>query len=211
MVCVWAWSRGGSRKLTDPMDRVSEVAFTPQRAALERLNSSERFLTLSFFSLCLGEIPCFLPLGKIVRFFVRFSLFQGLYCGRFLAERIFRGSLFLGRRIFPRIFSPDFFSSFLWEKCPEKFTRKIPRKILQNLYNKNPPKHVCRLPRANYRGSVGTKNPCSFGGFFSPNFRKIRAPIKIKSALPPQTPPLKRRNFTDMVFPAERTHFSRCP
>ena len=36
--------------------------------------------------------------------------------------------------------------------------------------------------------------------------RKIRAPIKIKSALPPP-PPLKRRNFTDTGFPAERTLF----
>ena len=24
-------------------------------------------------------------------------------------------------------------------------------------------------------------------------------------------PPLKTRNFMDMAFPAERTHFSRCP
>ena len=60
-------------------------------------------------------------------------------------ERIFRGFLFLGRRIFSRIFSPDFFSSFLWEKVPEKSSRKIPGKILQNLYNKNPPTHFCRL------------------------------------------------------------------
>ena len=41
-----------------------------------------------------------------------------------------------------------------------------------------------------------------------PYFRKIRAPIKIKSALPPPPkPPLKRRNFTDTGFPAERTLF----
>ena len=39
-------------------------------------------------------------------------------------------------------------------------------------------------------------------------FRKILAPIKIKSALPPpQTPPPKTRNLMDMGFPAERTHF----
>ena len=39
-------------------------------------------------------------------------------------------------------------------------------------------------------------------------FRKIRAPIKIKSALPgPPKPPPKTRNFMDMGFPAERTHF----
>ena len=45
----------------------------------------------------------------------------------------------------------------------------------------------------------------------TPFFRKILAPIKIKSALPPpppQTPPpSKTRNFMDMGFPAERTHF----
>ena len=54
---------------------------------------------------------------------------------------------------------------------------------------------------------------CVFG---LPKFRKIRAPIKIKSALPPPPkpkipPPLKRGIFVDMVFPAERTHFSRRP
>ena len=40
-------------------------------------------------------------------------------------------------------------------------------------------------------------------------FRKIRAPIKIKSALPPPPPktPHKRRNFMDIGFPAERRHF----
>ena len=31
---------------------------------------------------------------------------------------------------------------------PRKILRKIPGKILQNLYNKNPPKHFCRLARA---------------------------------------------------------------
>ena len=54
--------------------------------------------------------------------------------GRVLAERIFRGFLFLGRRSFSRIFSPDFFSSFLWEK--------VPRKILQENPRENPPKFI---------------------------------------------------------------------
>ena len=40
----------------------------------------------------------------------------------------------MGRRIFSRIFSPDFFSSFLWEK--------VPRKILQENPRKNPPKFI---------------------------------------------------------------------
>ena len=46
--------------------------------------------------------------------------------------RIFRGFLFLSRRIFSRIFSPHFFSSFLWEK--------VARKILQENPRQNPPK-----------------------------------------------------------------------
>ena len=62
--------------------------------------------------------------------------------GRILAERIFRGFLCLGRRVSSRIFSPDFFSHhFCGEKCPEKSSRKIPGKSLQNLYNKNP-RHI---------------------------------------------------------------------
>ena len=36
----------------------------------------------------------------------------------------------LGRRIFSRISSPVFFSSVLWEKCPDKSSRKIIGKIL---------------------------------------------------------------------------------
>ena len=55
----------------------------------------------------------------------------------FWAAGFFRG---FSRRIF--------FSSVLWEKCPEKSSRKIPEKILQNLYNKNPPTHFCRLAGA---------------------------------------------------------------
>ena len=55
-----------------------------------------------------------------------------------------------------------------------------------------------------------------FGGVLtSPKIRKIPAPIKIKSALPPPPPrkiqntppPPKTRNFMDIGFPAERTHF----
>ena len=57
---------------------------------------------------------------------------------RFLADRILRGFLLLGRRIFSRILSPDFFSSFWCEKLPRKSSRIIPSKILQNLHNKIP-------------------------------------------------------------------------
>ena len=61
--------------------------------------------------------------------------------GRILAEEMFCGFLFLGRRIFSRILSPDFFASFCEKKCPEKSSRKIPGKILQILCNKNP-RHI---------------------------------------------------------------------
>ena len=63
---------------------------------------------------------------KLQRFFT--------FLGRLSAERIFRGFSFLSRRIFSRIFSPDFFSSFLWEK--------VPRKILQENPRENPPKFI---------------------------------------------------------------------
>ena len=61
-----------------------------------------------------------------------------------------RGSLRVGSwqngfsRMFifgPPDFLADFFSSFLWGKMPGKSSRKIPGKILQNLYNKNP-RHI---------------------------------------------------------------------
>ena len=72
------------------------------------------------------------------------SLRNGCVCGRYTIVRVgfwqngfFRGFLFLGRRIFSRILSPDF-SHFCGKKCPEKSSRKIPGKILQNLYNKIP-------------------------------------------------------------------------
>ena len=66
----------------------------------------------------------------------------------------------LGRTDFSRIFifePPDFFADFLagffllifvGKSAQKNPSRKIPGKILQNLYNKNPPTHFCRLPRA---------------------------------------------------------------
>ena len=66
------------------------------------------------------------------------------------------------------------------------------------------------------RGDLGHGHRLSLSHFGRLILRKILAPIKIKSAaLPPQKkpkiPPPKTRNFMDMVFPAERTHFSRHP
>ena len=51
----------------------------------------------------------------------------------FLAERIFRGFLFLGRQMFLRILSPDFL--ILWEKVPRKILHENPKN------NKNP-RHI---------------------------------------------------------------------
>ena len=51
----------------------------------------------------------------------------------------FRGFLFLDRQIFSQIFSRDFFSSFLWEK--------VPRKILQENPQQNPPKFIQQKSR----------------------------------------------------------------
>ena len=67
-----------------------------------------------------------------------FANFLHIYGGRIVAERTFRGFLFLSRRILSRILSPDFFSSFSWEKVPRKILQEIPDKILQMVYNKNP-------------------------------------------------------------------------
>ena len=64
-----------------------------------------------------------------------------------------------GRTDFSRISifePPDFFADFLagfflifvGKSAQKKSSRKIPGKILQNLYNKNPPTHFCRLAGA---------------------------------------------------------------
>ena len=49
---------------------------------------------------------------------------------------------------FFRGFSRRIFSHFCGKKCPEKSSRKISGKILQNLCNKNPPTHFCRMAGA---------------------------------------------------------------
>ena len=98
-----------------------------------------------------------------------------------MAERIFRGFLFLSRRIFSRIFSPDFFSSFLWEK--------VPRKILQENPRENPPKFIQQKSSDTFLQIAQGKNFCpkfalNFPRFFkvSPMFRAL-LPGKIKLSL----------------------------
>ena len=52
--------------------------------------------------------------------------------GSVSGRKDFSRILFLGRRIFSRILSPDSSPHFCGKKCPEKSSRKIPGKILQN-------------------------------------------------------------------------------
>ena len=67
-------------------------------------------------------------------------------------------------------------------------------------------------PVRNYRYRLGVPGNLKLQSLKG---RKIRAPIKIKSALPPpqtqNTPPLKRGSLWTWGFPAERTHSSRRP
>ena len=57
-----------------------------------------------------------------------------------MAERIFRGFSFLGRRIFSRILSPELFSSSLWGKILQDNPRENAPKFIQQ----KSPTHVCR-------------------------------------------------------------------
>ena len=48
------------------------------------------------------------------------------------------------KKIFSRIFSPDFFSSFLWEKVPRKILQENPRQNPPKLIQQKSPTHFCR-------------------------------------------------------------------
>ena len=56
----------------------------------------------------------------------------------------FFADFFFGRRIFSRILSPDFFSSFLWEKVPRKILQENPRQKPPNFIQQKSPTHFCR-------------------------------------------------------------------
>ena len=69
--------------------------------------------------------------------FATASVFRvGFWQNGFFADIYFWAAGF-SRGFCRRIFSPH----FCGKKCPEKSSRKIPGKILQNLYNKNP-RHI---------------------------------------------------------------------
>ena len=115
----------------------------------------------------------FLKLGWSPGFWHKYSIYHafqhgykptinfrvGFWQNGFFADFYFWAAGFF--RGFPRrIFSPH----FCGKKCPEKSSRKIPAKILQNLYNKNPPTHFCRMTGAiNFR--VGFWQNRFFCGF----------------------------------------------
>ena len=95
-----------------------------------------------------------------------------IFLGSVFGRTHFCGFLFLGRRIFSRILSPDFFSSFLWDKCP--------RKILQENHRQKPPKLTQQNPRhisTRGRAKISKKNgtPYKFRG------SKIQ-PLKLNAA-----------------------------
>ena len=71
--------------------------------------------------------------------------------GRTDSSRIF--FFFRAAGFFSRIFSPDFFSSFLWEK--------VPRKILQENPRENPPKFI-QQKSSNTFLQIGRGNLCVF-------------------------------------------------
>ena len=80
----------------------------------------------------------FLRLVQITR-----KIQNNLLLGSVFGRTIFRGFLFLGRRIFSRILSPDFFS-FLWEKVPRKILQENPRQNPPKVIQQKSPTHFCR-------------------------------------------------------------------
>ena len=97
------------------------------RAFLEIINNNFELYSKSglhsrshfWITFCFWPQSLFEPLSASLSF-------AGIFRACFnLAERIFRGFLFLSRWIFSRILSADLFSSFLWEKCPKKSSRKL--------------------------------------------------------------------------------------
>ena len=79
---------------------------------------------------------------------------SNFFKGWFLAERIFRGFLFLGCWILPQIFSPDFFS-FLWEKVPRKVLQENPQQNPPKIIRQKSPTHFCRGAGPSYFRTIG--------------------------------------------------------
>ena len=128
-----------------------------------------------------------------------------------------------GRTDFSRIFifePPDFFADFLagffshfcGKKCPEKSSRKI----LQNLYNKNPPTHFLQIAQGKIsyqkyrenstddsRASVGllagrrTQESCHGGGAWCPTPSTSDPPVTILFSRPDPSIVDFRRELSD--------------
>ena len=108
-----------------------------------------------------------------------------------MAERIFRGFLFLGRRIFSRILSPDFFSSFLWEK--------VPRKILQENPWQNPPKFTQQKSPTHFYRGAGPTIPCIFASH-SVDSRCLRQVCALKLKALPVSEALEPRESFKVIL-----------
>ena len=64
--------------------------------------------------------------------------------GSVLGRTDFFAAFYFSRRIFPRIFSPDLFSSSLWEKVPRKILQDNPRQNPPKIIQQKSPTHFCR-------------------------------------------------------------------
>ena len=92
-----------------------------------------------------------------------------------------------------RIFSPH----FCGKKCPEKSSRKIPGKILQNLYYKNPPKFILQKSSNTFlQIAQGNFSKIKLALFYCRGrFPREKQRFGRFSSLPPSPPPLKDRKF----------------
>ena len=138
---------------------------------------SQNFISASFWGLGRPILTSYknskVLIIAIMSFFARSSwkkssfpedLRVGKPLGPAFGRTDFSRFLFLSRRIFSRIFSPDFSPHFCGKKCPEKSSRKIPGKILQNLYNKNP-RHISAEGAGQpFRGSQRRKTLLELSG-----------------------------------------------
>ena len=84
--------------------------------------------------------PCFCPLPKRRRFLTKAAKMTN-FLGPIFSRTDFARIFFFWAAGFFRGFCRRIFSPFCGKKCPEKSSRKIPGKILQKLYKKNP-RHI---------------------------------------------------------------------
>ena len=132
--------------------------------------------------------------GPVMRDTARLSLRVGSWQNGFFADFYFWAAGFF-RGFSRRIFSPH----FCGKKCPEKSSRKIPGKILQNLYNRNP-RHISAEGAGQYlsdtpllraMGFFGVST-CQLGAIPPPLFQSITPLERACDVEVRYPPPLKR-------------------